>query len=74
MSWVRHRLQEGQLALMLLTRLPTGNLGLNVPKLASAVWFFPIVGIPIGLLVGLTYIATYNFGILPIWLQLWHFL
>ena len=66
MSWVRHRLQEGQLALMLLTRLPTGNLGLNVPKLASAVWFFPIVGIPIGLLVGLTYIATYNFGILPI--------
>ena len=51
---------------MLLTRLPAGNLGLNVPKLASAVWFFPIVGIPIGLLVGLTYIATYNLGILPI--------
>ena len=45
---------------------PAGNLGLNVPKLASAVWFFPIVGIPIGLLVGLTYIATYNLGILPI--------
>ena len=66
MNWVRHRLQEGQLALMLLTRLPAGNLGLNVPKLASAVWFFPIVGIPIGLLVGLTYIATYNLGILPI--------
>ena len=66
MNWVRRRLQEGQLALMLLTRLPAGNLGLNVPKLASAVWFFPIVGIPIGLLVGLTYIATYNLGILPI--------
>ena len=38
MNWVRRRLQEGQLALMLLTRLPAGNLGLNVPKLASAVW------------------------------------
>ena len=66
MNWVRHRLQEGQLAFMLLTRLPAGNLGLNVPKLASAVWCFPIVGIPIGLLVGLAYIGTYNLGVLPI--------
>lgn len=66
MNWLRHRLQEGQLALMLLTRLPAGNLDSNVPKLASAVWFFPIIGIPIGLLVGLTYIGTYNLGVSPI--------
>ena len=37
MSWMRQRICEGQLAVMLLTRLPVGNLGLNVPKLASAV-------------------------------------
>ena len=66
MSWMRQRTQEAQLALMFLTRLPAGNLGLNIPKLAYAVWFFPITGIPIGLFVGLTYIGTSYLGVLPI--------
>ena len=65
MSWMRQRICEGQLAVMLLTRLPAGRLGYDVPKLASAVWFFPSVGIPIGLLVGLTYIGMCYLGILP---------
>ena len=65
MSWMRQRICEGQLAVMLLTRLPAGRLRYDVPKLASAVWFFPSVGIPIGLLVGLSYIGMCYLGFLP---------
>ena len=56
MSWMRQRICEGQLAVMLLTRLQAGRLAHDVPNSAPAVWFFTTVGSPIDLFVGLDYI------------------
>lgn len=45
---LRRRGEEARLALMLLTRLPTGRLVDPAPTLAEARWAFPLVGLPVG--------------------------
>lgn len=45
---LRRRWSEVQVALMLLTRLPTGRLGQPVPTLAQAAWAFPLAGLAVG--------------------------
>ena len=42
------RIAQIQVAFMLLTRLPAGKLGGNIPSLADARWAFPLVGIIVG--------------------------
>lgn len=45
---LRARLDEARLALMLLTRLPTGQLSEPAPSLGAARWAFPLVGLVVG--------------------------
>ena len=47
---MKHRLAQLQVALMLLTRLPAGQLQSPVPTLASAAWAFPLAGLAVGAL------------------------
>lgn len=46
---IRRRLAQAQVAVMVLTRLPAGPLGADVPSMSAARWAFPLVGLPIGL-------------------------
>lgn len=46
-----HRLAEAQLALMLLTRLPAGQLR-HVPPMGAAFWAYPLAGVLVGALSG----------------------
>ena len=47
MSFAR-RIEEGRLALMMLTRLPVGRLVDPAPRLGQAAWAFPLVGLIVG--------------------------
>lgn len=44
------RAAEIRLAMMLLTRLPVGQLAEPVPTMAAARWAFPLVGLPVGMI------------------------
>ena len=48
MNLAGKRLAELQVAFMLLTRIPVGNPKNHVPKLADALWAFPVVGYVVG--------------------------
>ena len=48
---------ELQLALALLTRLPTGRFPDPPPETGEAAWAFPIVGLIVGLITGLMFIV-----------------
>ena len=45
----RRRIAEARLALMLLTRLPVGQLAEPAPQLSAARWAYPLVGLVVGL-------------------------
>ena len=62
MSWLRGRLSEVQLAFMLLTRLPAGDLSGQAPDLSAARWAFPFVGLVIGAIIALAYIGLSHIG------------
>ncbi|SFR18144.1 adenosylcobinamide-GDP ribazoletransferase [Poseidonocella sedimentorum] len=49
MSALRQRVAELRLALMLLTRLPSGQLAEPAPSLAAARWAYPLAGLVVGL-------------------------
>ena len=49
---------EFQLALALLTRLPTGRFPEKVPETGEAAWAFPIVGLIVGLCTGLMFVVA----------------
>jgi adenosylcobinamide-GDP ribazoletransferase len=53
-------------AFTLLTRLPVSRFGRGAPDMAPAVWAFPIVGLVIGAMGGLTYWLTHHFGLPPL--------
>lgn len=48
MTALRRRITEAWLALILLTRLPLGQLPEPVPPLSAAVWAYPLVGLVVG--------------------------
>lgn len=51
LAWfLRGRLAEAQLALMLLTRLPAGRIKDPVPPMADACWAFPLAGLAVGVI------------------------
>lgn len=60
------RIAEGQVAFMLLTRLPAGTLSSYVPDLAAARWAFPLVGIVIGGIIGCAYLALSAVSLPPL--------
>ena len=51
MRLARARLSEVQLALMMLTRLPAGQISV-LPAMGAAAWAFPLVGGLVGLQIG----------------------
>ena len=48
--FVQLRISQLRLAVMMLTRLPMGQISGPVPTLAEARWAFPLVGLPVGLI------------------------
>lgn len=63
---IGQRVREFQLALMLLTRLPAGQLGDPAPSFAQAAWAFPIIGGLVGVLAGGICTAAYAVGFPPV--------
>jgi adenosylcobinamide-GDP ribazoletransferase len=61
---MRARLTEAQLALMLLTRLPAGQLRV-VPPIGAASWAFPLVGALVGGLSATVMLAALWAGVAP---------
>lgn len=55
MRFLAQRTSELRLAIMLLTRLPVGRLPEPAPSLSDANWAFPLVGLIVGLIAGLTH-------------------
>lgn len=47
-GWLPERFAEMRIALMTLTRLPTGRVGDPVPSMAAAAWAYPLVGLLVG--------------------------
>ncbi|MGY6697422.1 MAG: adenosylcobinamide-GDP ribazoletransferase [Roseinatronobacter sp.] len=64
-SAARAALAHMQLAIMLLTRLPAGNLPQPAPTLAKARWAFPFVGLIIGLIAWAVQHSALNLGFAP---------
>ena len=63
MNGLRRRITEFQVALMLLTRLPAGRLGEDVPGLAAAKWAFPLAGLFVGGFLAGVYITLNSLGL-----------
>lgn len=66
MIWFARRIAELQIALMLLTRLPAGNLGSYIPELKQARWAFPLVGLPIGIALAGVYFTLSHVSLAPL--------
>ena len=63
MIQLRARLAEAQLALLLLTRLPAGRLPHPAPAIPASAWAFPLAGLAVGLIGGLTLWAAQALGL-----------
>lgn len=63
--YLKARLDEVRLALMLLTRIPAGRLGTQLP-LSSAIWAYPLVGALVGGLTGAGLHLAFYFGLRPL--------
>ena len=64
-GWMRTRLAEAQVALMLLTRLPAGDVGEGAPGLGAAAWAFPLAGLAVGGIVGWLFVGALHWGLRP---------
>lgn len=62
---LRTRAQEVQLAVMLLTRLPVGDLPRPAPSLAASVWAYPLAGLVLGGLAGAVLAGALAVGLAP---------
>ncbi len=59
------RIAEAQVALMLLTRLPAGNLGPDAPTTGQAIWAFPLVGALVGVIGAAVHWVALTIGLPP---------
>lgn len=64
--WVRRRVAEVQLGLMLLSRLPAGRISGDVPPVGAAAWAFPVAGLAVGLAGGIVLLAAQALGLPPV--------
>ena len=64
MRLARARLSEVQLALMMLTRLPAGQISV-LPAMGAAAWAFPLVGGLVGALSAAVLLAGLALGVAP---------
>lgn len=63
---LRRRLCEVRLAMMMLTRLPMGQLPAPVPSMAEVRWAFPLAGVPVALLGWGAFVAGGALGLPPL--------
>lgn len=63
---LRRRIAEARLALLLLTRLPAGQLQAPVPSLADARWAYPLVGLVVGAIAWATQHGALALGLDPL--------
>ncbi|MGP6085454.1 adenosylcobinamide-GDP ribazoletransferase [Antarctobacter jejuensis] len=63
---LRRRMNEMRLAMMMMTRLPMGQLRVPVPTLAEARWAFPLCGLPVGLLGWAAFALAQSIGLAPL--------
>lgn len=61
----RQAIPQLQVATMLLTRLPAGNLTAPIPKLSDSVWAFPLVGLAVGAFSALGLAVALGIGMPP---------
>ncbi len=66
MTDARQVLAQVQVAMMLLTRLPAGNIAGAAPQLRDAAWAFPLVGLIVGAVAGLAVSVAHWFGLPPL--------
>ena len=59
------RLAQVQVAMMLLTRLPAGQLHAPIPSLGQSAWAFPLVGLAVGGLAALVLLLGYALHLPP---------
>lgn len=59
---LKHRISQLQLAMMLLTRIPVGELRGRVPSTASSAWAWPLAGLAIALPSALVYLGLSAIG------------
>ena len=60
------RLEELRLAVIFLTRLPAGRLSDPIPDLSQARWAFPLVGLAVGGITALVWLALTALGMQPL--------
>ena len=60
------RIAEAQVASMLLTRLPAGQVGDDAPSTAQAIWAFPLVGALVGAIGGTVFWLAGTLGLPPL--------
>lgn len=63
---MRERLAEARMALMLLTRLPAGQLAEPLPSVKACLWAFPLVGLLVGGVGALVGLAALRAGLPPL--------
>ncbi len=61
----RQVMAQFQVAMMLLTRLPAGNLTAPIPPMRDAVWAFPVVGLVVGAIGAVVLAFALWLGIMP---------
>jgi adenosylcobinamide-GDP ribazoletransferase len=66
MTRVTRYWNEFRIAMMLLTRLPMGGFSGQVPSLSQARWAYPLVGLPIGLIVWAVWAGAGAIGFSPL--------
>ncbi|MDE2000375.1 MAG: adenosylcobinamide-GDP ribazoletransferase [Burkholderiales bacterium] len=64
-AWIRSRIDETRLALILLTRLPVGRLN-SAPPLSAAAWAYPLAGAVVGIVCGVAFLSAQWLGLLPL--------
>jgi len=66
LGWLRARLAEAQVALMLLTRLPMGDAGEGAPAIGKAAWAFPLAGLAVGAVMAWLFVGAQIWGLRPL--------
>ncbi len=62
----RRRIDEVRLAMMVMTRLPMGQLRDPAPTMAAARWAYPLCGLPVGLLGWAVFTVAQMVGLAPL--------
>ena len=63
---IHARLNEIRMGFMVLTRLPMGHIGGEVPSMAASAWSWPLVGAVVGAVAAVVFLAAQGVGLTPV--------